>query len=129
MRFDKPITTKNKQLRVPDRQFDYVLDVAKKIFSSGQQPLSLDRGIPSVDRIKMPHLNPHMRHPTYLAHFLESKDRPIIIVPQIYDAGNICLKNAKQFLEDGTYLDATNIKFLSETRNVDIKGPMKASNW
>ena len=38
----------------------------------------------------------------------------------MFELGNICLKNAKKFLEEGEYVDPVNIKFTNESRSVDI---------
>ena len=51
--------------------------------------------------------------------------KPIIIIPQIYEIGNLCLKNVKPFLEEGNYMDPQTIKFTGDVRTIDITVKLK----
>ncbi|CAD8054204.1 unnamed protein product [Paramecium primaurelia] len=135
LRLEKPITTRNKLFRVQDRTFDDILKTAQKIFQGqyvgvggDEEELQQILGTRIQDANKAKQLSIAKLSYSVLNEFIKSKEKPIIIVPQIAELGNICLRNVQQFLEQGQYLDPNGLKFTNESRSVQIKVKLRLTD-
>ncbi|CAK71345.1 unnamed protein product (macronuclear) [Paramecium tetraurelia] len=135
LRFEKPITTRNRLFRVQDRTFDDILKTSQKIFQGqyvgvggDEEELQQILGTRTQDVNKAKQLSTAKLSYSVLNEFIKSKEKPIIIVPQIAELGNLCLKNVQQFLEQGQYLDPNGLKFTNESRSVQIKVKLRLTD-
>ncbi|KAM3146595.1 hypothetical protein pb186bvf_001125 [Paramecium bursaria] len=107
-RFEKPITTRNRLFRVQDKSFEGIMQIAKQVFQGQSVPSDQVEETQDIQQ-------------SILYKFVRTKESPIIIVPQIHEVGNICLKNALQFLQEGKYVDPTTVRFTQEERFLQMK--------
>ncbi|CAD8159300.1 unnamed protein product [Paramecium octaurelia] len=135
LRFEKPITTRNRLFRVQDRTFDDIFKTAQKIFQGkyvgvggDEEELQQILGTRIQDVNKAKQLSSAKLSYSVLNEFIKSKEKPIIIVPQLAELGNVCLRNVQQFLEQGQYLDPNGLKFTNESRSVQIKVKLRLTD-
>ena len=64
---------------------------------------------------------------TKLALIYEKKKNPILIVPDISQPGNVCIKNLKSLLVDGCYQEPAQLEDTT-ARKVEIVYPIREKN-
>jgi len=102
------IFSKTRALKVQNKSFRFVLDYFKH---SATNERNLKQSSASLRDTNV----------SALEEIVRLKEKPIIVVPNESKKGNVCLKNIRQLLVDGKYIDPEELEYATADRKVEVQ--------